>query len=330
MPEIRQNFITKEWVIFAPERSKRPEEFKTKKERREIPSYSSNCPFCKGNEHLTPPELFSISKDGNWIVRVVPNKFPALEMEGEKVRSLKGIKRSITGVGIHEVLIETPIHNLFIPFMDEKQILTVLETYKIRYLEAWKNPKVEMVLIFKNHGEGAGTSLEHPHSQLIGLPIIPTDIRQRLWDAMRYYDENGECIYCRNLEEEIRDGERVVLETKNFVVFIPYSACSPFHTWIFPKNHKCSFSDAKDNEMEEFAKVLKSILLKFYKGLNDPDYNIVIRSYPAGKGAEKFFHWYVSIVLRLTKSAGFELGSGMFINTSLPEKDAKFLRSIEI
>ncbi len=330
MPEIRQNFITKEWVIFAPERSKRPEEFRTKKEKKEIPSYSSTCPFCPGNEYQTPPELFSIRKDGNWIVRVVPNKFPALEREGEKIRSLKGIKRSITGVGIHEVLIESPLHNLSIPFMDEKQILTVLETYKIRYLEAWKNPKVEMVLIFKNHGEGAGTSLEHPHSQLIGLPLIPTDIRQRLWDAMRYYDENGECIYCRNLEEELRDSERIIFETKNFVVFIPYAAYTPFHTWIFPKNHRCSFSDARDDEIEEFAGVLKHILLKFYKGLNDPDYNILIRSYPAGKGTERFFHWYVSIVLRLTKSAGFELGSGMFINTSLPEKDAKFLRSIEI
>lgn len=330
MPKLRQNFITKEWVIFAPERSKRPEEFRTKKEKKEIPLYSPTCPFCPGNEHLTPPELFSVKKDGNWTVRVVPNKFPALEREGEKTISLKGIKRSITGVGIHEVLIESPIHNLSIPFMDETQILTVLETYKIRYLEAWKNPAVEMVLIFKNHGEGAGTSLEHPHSQLIGLPLIPTDIRQRLWDAMRYYDENGECIYCRNLEEELKDNERIVFETKYFAVFIPYAAYTPFHTWIVPKNHQCSFSSAKDDEMEEFAMVLKKILLKLHNGLNDPDYNILIRSYPEGKGFERFFHWYVSIVPRLTKSAGFELGSGMFINTSLPEKDAKFLKDVEI
>ncbi len=330
MPEIRQNFITKEWVIFAPERSKRPEQFRTKKERNEIPPYSKDCPFCPGNENLTPPELFSIERDGNWIVRVVSNKFPALEREGEKIRSLKGIKRSITGVGIHEVIIETPIHNLYLPLMDENQIMKVLEAYKNRYLEAWKNPNIEMVLIFKNHGEGAGTSLTHPHSQLIGLPIIPTDIRQRLWDAMRYYDENGECIYCRNLEEELKDGERIVFESKYFVVFIPFSACTPFHTWIFPKNHCSSFTEVKDEEMEDFAKVLKKFLLKVYNGLNDPDYNILIRSYPKGKGAEKFFHWYVSIVLRLTKSAGFELGSGMFINTSLPEKDAEFLRGVEV
>lgn len=330
MPELRQNFITKEWVILAPERSKRTEEFRTKKEKKEFPSYSPTCPFCPGNEHHTPPELFSVKKDGNWIVRVVPNKFPALEREGEKIRSLKGIKKSITGVGIHEVLIESPIHNISIPFMDEEQILTVVETYKIRYMEAWKNPAVEMVLIFKNHGEEAGTSLEHSHSQLIGIPLIPTDTRQRLWDAMRYYDENGECIYCRNLEEELRDKERIIFETKNFVVFIPYAAHTPFHTWIFPKNHRCSFADAKDDEMEEFARILKSILLKFFKGLNDPDYNILVRSYPPGKGAERFFHWYVSIVPRLTKLAGFELGSGMFINTSLPEKDAKYLRSINV
>ncbi|MGQ9617810.1 MAG: galactose-1-phosphate uridylyltransferase [Candidatus Aminicenantia bacterium] len=330
MPEIRQNFITKEWVIFAPERSKRPEDFKSKKEKKEFPSYLPECPFCRGNEHLTPPEVYSIKKNGEWFVRVVPNKFSALQREGEKIRSLKGIKRSITGVGIHEVIIETPSHNHFIPFMSQEEVMMVLEAYKVRHIEALKDPNIEMVLIFKNHGERAGTSLEHPHSQLIGLPIIPTDIRQRLWDAMRYYDETGECIYCRNLKEELSDRERIVLETENFVVFIPYAAYSPFHTWIFPKIHRCSFLDTGKEELKELSQVLKTILLKLYKGLKDPDYNILLRSFPSGKGADRFFHWYVSIVLRITQSAGFELGTGMFINTSLPERDAYFLRNVEI
>ncbi len=330
MPEIRQNFITKEWVIIAPERAKRPEEISSKREKKGLPDYSYSCPFCPGNEHMTPKELYFLEKDGKWLTRVIPNKFPALENRGEKIISLKGIKRSISGVGIHEVIIESPFHNLFLPFMDDDQIVRVLETYRIRYSEAMKNPKVEMVLLFKNHGERAGTSLEHPHSQLIGLPIIPTDIRQRLWDAMRYYDENGECIYCRNLREELQDRERIILETENFVAFIPYAAYSPFHIWVFPKNHKCSFMDVKEKEMEEFSKVLRIVLKKIYMGLNDPDYNLLLRSFPSGKGADRFFHWYISVVLRLTQTAGFELGSGMFINVSLPENDAKFLRNVEI
>lgn len=330
MPELRQNLATKEWVIIATERAKRPEEFKSKKEKKELPDFSSTCVFCPGNESNTPDETFRISGEGGWKVRSFPNKFAALSREGERKRKIKGVERWLNGVGIHEVIAETPVHNMTTALLPVENVRLILEAYRARYIDILRDKRIELIIIFKNHGESAGTSLEHPHSQLIGTPVVPTQIRNRLEDAMRYFDDTGECVYCKMIDEELRARERILIETEYFVSFVLYAALSPFHTWILPKRHTPSFGEITDEEIEDMAGVLKNILAKFYYGLDNPDFNYVIRSAPTGGGANEYFHWYLSIVPRLTRTAGFELGSGMFINISMPEENAKFLREVRI
>jgi len=331
MPEIRQNLITREWVIIATERAKRPEDFfQKKRERKNLPGHVPDCPFCLGNEDKTPGELYRIGKGKEWKIRVVPNKFAALSREGDCHRRVEGIKRSISGKGIHEVLIETPFHNMTTAILPIEQVRSIIEAYKARFLAAYQDDYVEHVVIFKNHGEGAGTSLEHPHSQLIATPIVPSQVRTRMEEAVRYFDDTGECVFCQTIREEIKDGVRVIWEGRSFVAFIPYAALSAFHTWIFPKRHTASFGNITPEEIDDLAITLKSVLAKFYYGLGDPDFNYVIRSLSLEEDDEECCHWYLTIVPRLSKAAGFELGSGMYINTALPEESAKFLRETKL
>ncbi|MDI6641442.1 MAG: galactose-1-phosphate uridylyltransferase [Elusimicrobiota bacterium] len=331
MPEIRQNIATREWVIISPERAKRPEDFVKKKSKAVLPEYSNTCPFCPENEHLAPVETFSIKDNsGRWLIRAIPNKYAALKPEGECTYFHRGIVRHMTGFGYHEVIVESPKHNLTTAVMSEEQIVKILQAYKARYLSVISDDRIELVTIFKNHGPLAGASIEHPHSQLIASPVVPQHIRNRIEEAMRYYDDNRECVFCRMIREEIEFAERIIQETENFVAFIPYAALSPFHIWILPKMHIASFPTITDNELDEFAKLLKNILSKIYHGLDDPDYNYIIQSLPGKPRENDFFHWYLSIIPRVTKTAGFELGSGMYINTAMPEESARFLREMEV
>lgn len=332
MPEIRQNIATKDWIIFATERAMRPEEFKIEeKKTKELPDYSEKCPFCRGNEAETQQEIASIKDEqGKWQVRVVPNKFAALTYRGNPDRRFDGVYRSMRGVGAHEVIIESPKHNLTTALYDNIQIERIVRIYKSRYLELEKDPRIAQVIIYKNHGSSAGTSLEHPHSQLVATPVVPTSVRDRFRDAINYYDENGECVFCRTVEEELRAKERIVLENRNFISIQPYASFSPFHTWILPQKHKPSFGEISEEEIADFASILKETLQKLYYGLNNPDYNYCIRSTSVDQNKVNYFHWYLAIIPKITKIAGFELGSGMFINTSLPEECAEFLRNVKI
>ncbi|MBI3753847.1 MAG: galactose-1-phosphate uridylyltransferase [Deltaproteobacteria bacterium] len=329
MPELRLNLITREWVIIATERAKRPEDFKISVSKKALPYYVETCPFCPGNETKTPVELFRTGDKNGWKVRVVPNKFAAVSDSGSRERKIDGIRRSVTGVGVHEVIIESPRHNTNPALLSSEQMEEVIKVYKNRFLKAYTDPRVEHVIVFKNHGEGAGTSLEHPHSQLIGTPVMPVQFRDRLEAAAHFFDDMGECLMCVLARKEKEEGVRVVAETEHFLSFVPYAALSPFHTWIFPKRHSASFSDIADAEIKDLALSLKSILSKLYHGLVNPDYNFVIRSNKPKDCDLEYFHWYISIIPRLTRAAGFELGSGMYINTSLPEESAEFLRKVQ-
>ncbi len=328
MPELRLNLVTREWVIIATERAKRPEDFKKAVVKKELPLYSETCPFCPGNESKTPDEIYRIQGKDGWDIRVVPNKFAALSRKGERIRKTAGLKRLVAGVGTHEVLIETPFHNTTIALLPLEQVEKVIWTYKQRFLDIYDDPRIEHVIIFKNHGEGAGTSLEHPHSQIIGTPVTPIQIRDRIEEMVKHFDNTGECLICKMLEEEVEDRVRIVLETEHFVTFIPYAALSAFHTWIFPKKHTNSFGIITDEEMKDLAVNLKTTLAKFYYGLDNPDFNFAIRSNSPKEPETEYYHWYLSIVPRLSMAAGFELGSGMYINATLPEDSAKFLREI--
>ena len=332
MSELRLNPVTREWVIIAKERAHRPDEFKSGNNPgiAPLPEHVKSCPFCPGNEELTPPEKFRIERAGKWLLRVVPNKYAALSSEGEKIRRREGVKHTISGVGRCEVIIESPLHNTSPAKLPVEQVEELITVYKERFLEAYKDPRVEHVIIFRNHGESAGTSLVHPHSQLIATPVVPVQFRDRVNACMHYFDDTGNCLLCDIVETELKDRVRVIFETKCFITFIPHAALSPFHTWIFPRRHCASFAGITDEEVGELALHLKTILSKLYKGLEDPDYNYVIRSSRPSDADNEYCHWYVSLVPRLTRTAGFELGTGMYINTTVPEECAEFMRHVEV
>jgi len=336
MPELRQDPATKQWVIIARERAKRPHDFMRQSPPPPLPAYKPDCPFCPGNETMTPAETLAYRKGGaanghGWWVRAVPNKYSALVPSGSlSRREEEGLFRKMDGVGQHEVIIETPQHNLYLPFMEDKQVEEVLLAYRERYLTLREDPRFKLIIIFKNHGLAAGTSLEHPHSQLVATPIVPLNIRHRFEKAASHFDDDGTCVYCDILREGLRMGSRMVMETERFAVFHPFASRAPFETWILPKEHQASFGSMSMEDAKEFAKVLKTTLLKLYKGLNDPAYNYIIHTAPIKDEHEDYFHWHLQILPRLVTPAGFELGTGMFINAALPEETAAFIRGLSI
>ena len=330
MPELRQNIATKEWVIIATERAKRPEEFvqPPRPLTEDRPPWEADCPFCPGNEELDL-EVMRIPEHGPWQLRAVRNKYPALQREGERQRTFKGIHRQISGVGYHEVLVESPSHNTCHALESAAEVSLMLEAFRIRGREIAQDTRIEQIIWFKNHGEHAGTSLAHPHTQLIGLPIVPYHIRARAEEARRYFDDAGRCAFCHMLADELKDGHRLVARSKHFVAFVPYAALSPFHIWILPRRHESNFLNASARDLADLGELLRQVLRKLYVGLKDPDFNYVIRSAPLRDPGSEYLHWYVTIVPRVTQSAGFELGSGMFINVALPESSAAFLRAVD-
>jgi len=331
MPELRQNYATKEWVIIATERAKRPEELAVQRPPKTASSVPA-CPFCPGNESKTPPEVLRIptGASGSWQVRVVPNKFAALSSTCEPVRTMHRTRRSIEGFGIHDVIIDTPDHSQSTAMMADGHLANVLRAYKSRYDALSHDPRIAHVTIFKNHGVNAGTSLEHPHSQLIATPVISNQVRQRFHEALRHYDDHGNCMFCQMIEEELEEKARIVLKTEHFVVLELFASPAPFSTHIYPLRHTASFGDVSAAEIVDLARALRTVLAKLHHGLGDPDFNYTIRSAPSESAGLKYFHWYVSVIPRLTRVAGFELGSGMFINTVLPEAAAEFLRNVQI
>ena len=330
MPELRQNRFTKEWVIMATERARRPEELRVQRESKPLPKYSPTCPFCPGNEHLAPPAVWVSDGTGPWRVRVVPNKFRALAREGEPARKVQRSRRTMNGVGIHDVIVETPDHSVTTALLPTDAICEVLRCYKTRFDAVSADPRVVHVTIFKNHGVAAGTSLEHPHSQLIGTPVISSQVRGRLYEALRHYDEFGECIFCMALKEELAERTRLVATSEHFIALEPFASATPFTTYIYPRRHMASFGGINSAEIADLAGILKTVLAKLYVGLDDPDFNYTIRTAPHENASVIYYHWYISIIPRLTRVAGFELGTGMFINTVLPEAAAEYLRNVKL
>lgn len=330
MSELRHNIISGDWVIIASERAKRPKDFKKKEENKAaLPQYQKECPFCAGNEATAGEETFRINDGKSWLVRCIYNKFPALSPREDLSRHIGIIYNSITGFGFHEVIVEHPRHDLSIPLMSDEDVENIIKTYKNRYKALENNKDIASVIIFKNQGPQAGASLMHPHSQIIATPIVPPQIRHRMEQASRYLDVTGKCVFCAMLEEELSQRKRIILETDSFVSFVPFAPAAPFIVWIFPRRHMSAFNEITDGEASDLAKHLKAILGKLYRGLDNPDFNYTIRSLPVREKGTEYFHWYLSIVPRIANPAGFELGSGIFINASIPEESAEFLRQTE-
>jgi UDPglucose--hexose-1-phosphate uridylyltransferase len=331
MLELRQNIATREWVIISTERAKRPEEFVQEQTRTQasLPSLVPHCPFCPGNEELDLERL-RLPVDGDWLLRVVQNRYPALREAGAYLRSSDGVHLAISGVGYHEVIVESRLHNTCTALESVVDIERTLSAFKLRSNAIREDPRIEQIIYFKNHGLTAGTSLPHPHAQLLALPVVPHSIRSRVEEARRYFDDNGVCVICRMREQEERDQVRIVVESAHFSAFIPYAAFSPFHLWIVPRQHRSSFLDTSVEELQDLSRVLREVLRKIHFGLNEPDYNYIIRSAPEHEHRPAYLHWYVSVIPRVTRTAGFELGSGMFINTTAPEESAGFLREVAV
>ena len=332
MSQLRQSPLTKEWVIMAAERGKPPDQMRIKKERTAPKAYESTCPFCPGNEQMTPAELQRVSAPGGqgWQLRVVPNKYPVLSLEALPNRVIRRTHRSIDGAGAQEVIIETPNHSLTTALLSEDQVLTILRSYRDCFIRLSEDSRIAQVTIFKNHGPIAGASLQHPHSQVIAGPVVSSQLRATYQAALNHWDEFGECVFCAILKDELDGEKRIVVWGDAFVAFEPFASVRPFVTHIFPRRHHASFGDIRDEELKDLARVLHSILRKIYVGLNDPDFNYTIVTAPAEASGSKYYHWYLSIVPRIAEvSAGLELGSGTLINTVLPEVAAEFLRNIE-
>jgi UDPglucose--hexose-1-phosphate uridylyltransferase len=327
MSELRQDPTTYDWIIMATERSVRPHELNGRKSPKHRASeYDKECPFCPGNEQRTPPAETVYGDNNNWEIRVVQNKFPALTPEGNTNRIEYKLFRKTQGYGRHEVVIESPRHNEFLPFMENEHIEHLLQVFRDRYHALKKDSEVKIIIIFKNHGEGAGTSLEHPHTQIIASPVVPPFIRRRLEIATQHYDNTGTCLYHELLLNEREVAERIIMETEHFVSLHPFASHYPFETWIMPKVHKSSFGDITEDEIRDLSVILKSNLIKLYEGLDDPDYNLIIHTSPVDDEHKLYYLWHIQIVPRLTQMAGFELGSGIYINIALPEQTASFLK----
>ena len=330
MSELRYNMVSRDWVVIATERAKRPDSFKRPaKEERAVPEHRKDCPFCPGNEGDRHDETYCLGDKNAWKVRSIYNKYPAFSLELKEERKSRGMHNSITGYGIHEVIVENRVHNRIIALMTDAEVEDVIRTYRERYLAAELVKGIEAITIFKNHGPGAGCSQEHPHSQFIATPITPPQTRIRMEQAAEFFDVTGKCIYCRMAEDELAVKERMILETDKFIAFCPYASFMPFVIWLLPKRHAASFADIDEEEIRGLARTLRIILRKIYFGLGNPDFNYIIRSVPVKEKGVEYFHWGIVVTPRLLQPAGFEMGSGIFINSSLPEECAKFLKETE-
>jgi UDPglucose--hexose-1-phosphate uridylyltransferase len=331
MPELRKDPITGRWVIISSERGKRPSEFQGQRSAKR----AGFCPFCAGNERTTPGEILAYRDNGQpngpgWRLRAVPNKFPALQIEGELNKQGDGMFDKMNGIGAHEVIIESPDHNATLTTLTQKAMEEVLWAYRDRMEDLKKDKRFQYAIIFKNDGLAAGATLEHTHSQLIALPIVPIQVQYEIEGSKRHYDLKERCIFCDIIRQELRDQTRVVLETPLFIAIAPHAPRFPFETWILPKRHISGFSHCNNDDYRDLAGLLQNLLRRIDRALSNPPYNYVIHTSPFRDEFNDYYHWHIEFMPKLTSVAGFEWGSGFYINPTPPEDAAKFLREIKL
>jgi UDPglucose--hexose-1-phosphate uridylyltransferase len=326
MSTLRQDPTTRQWSILAPRRDERPHE-RIAMPRPRAPERDEGCPFCPGNEGQTPPEISRLPAEGPWAVRVVPNMFAALSGDGPAARTGPPLLREMPGMGSHEVVIESPRHDARLDEMHIEDVSRVVEAWRARYRALIADPAISAVVVFKNFGPLAGTSLVHTHSQVVATPVFLPRLLSRLDVATRYEDENGACVYDDLIRAETTAGVRVVTTCGRFVAFEPFASNSPFETWIAPEFHQASFGDVADEDVEDVGCIVRDVLRAIRVACDDPDYNLVVFSAPSNGRSDRVFHWHVKVLPKLATPAGFEIGSGMSINTVAPEDAAAALRS---
>jgi len=331
MPDLRKDPIVGRWVIVAKSRARRPHDFDTTPARRR----SSFCPFCEGNEDKTPSEIIAFRQPGSprngrgWRVRVVPNKFPALEIEGDLNKRGDGIYDMMRGVGAHEVIIESPKHLISTSELSDLELQEVVWAYRERLVDLKRDPRLVYGMVFKNVGAAAGASLEHTHSQLIVTPIVPINVWEEMTGSLEFYNYRGRCVYCDMIQQELNYEKRLVHDTPAFTAFCPFASRFPFETWILPKVHSSHFENIQKNGIEDLATVLRQVILKIELALDRPAYNYIIHTAPFDTAELAHYHWHLEIMPSLTRPAGFEWGTGFYINPVPPEEAAAFLREID-
>ena len=333
MPELRKDPVTGRWVIISTDRQKRPNDFRLE---RSATVGREHCPFCPGREAMTPPEVLSYRQNGGapnapgWDLRVVPNKFPALQVEGTLDREGEGLFDRMNGIGAHEVIIETPDHDRSLALMSEPELERVLWAFRERMLDLKQDHRLRYILVFKNHGAAAGATLEHPHSQLIALPIVPDFVREEIEGARRHYQIKERCVFCDIVHQELRDGRRVIQENADIIALAPYAPRFAFETWLLPKRHGARYEQAARHEYESLARLLKAVLQRLDRALESPPFNLIVHTSPFSEEVADLYHWHIEIMPKLTRVAGFEWGTGFYINPTSPEEAAKVLRAVRL
>ncbi|NPA94898.1 MAG: galactose-1-phosphate uridylyltransferase [Thermodesulfobacteria bacterium] len=328
MPELRRDPIIGRWVIIASERGKRPYDFVVEKEK----TKGGFCPLCPGHEHTTPPEVLAYGRPTHnpngpdWQLRVVPNKFPALVIEGELDKRGEGIYDKMNGIGAHEVIVETPNHHEPLSALPVEQLALVFRAYKDRIIDLARDMRFKYIIVFKNFGKAAGASLEHSHSQLIALPIVPQIIQEELDGCLRYYDYKERCVFCDIIRQERSQDIRLVDENDDFITICPFAPRSPFEMWVLPKRHQSRFISMDDEQLFQLAKLFSSTMKKLDKILPRVPYNFMLHTAPLRDSHLEHYHWHIEIMPKVSTVAGFEWGTGFHINTVPPEEAASILK----
>ena len=343
MPELRRDPIIGRWVIIATERAKRPDQFAVKKSE-EAPAKGEKCPFCEGNESMTPPEIFAVRKPGTkpngpgWEIRVISSISPLLEVEGDLDRRGKGVYDLMNARGAHEVVIETPRHIKDAQLTDS-ELIRVFNAYLDRMQDMEKDPRIKYSLIFKNYGKVAGGGhIVHPRSQLIGTPVTPKRVKEELVGAKKYFNYKDRCVYCDLIKQECDTGKRVIAQVGDFIAINPYASRFPFETWFLPIKHSSDFQKMRREDIPSLVHLVLQVFKKMSKILGDFPYNIIFHTAPfrnyKKKGywetIEQDYHWHIELMPMLTRIAGFEWGSGFYINPMPPEDACKALKEAQV
>lgn len=330
MAELRRDPVAGRWVIIASERAPRPRDFQIIKR---TPG-AGFCPFCEGNEDKTPPEVLAYRDERSrpnrpgWRVRVVPNKYPALRIEGPLEKRGSGVYDTMTGVGAHEVFIESPEHVTSPSQLSPEAVQDVVWAYRDRMLDLKQDSRLVYALVFKNVGEAAGASLSHTHSQLICTPVTPKRVDEEIARCLDFHRFRGRCLLCDIIEQSLSEGERVIISSDSFVAIAPYASRSPFEMWILPRRHVSHFEDTPPEVLAELGGVLHEALSRLDASLDQPPYNYLLHTSPFISGPLEHYHWHLEVIPRVTRVAGFEWGTGFYINPVAPETAADYMRNV--
>lgn len=332
MPQLRKDPILGRWIIIAQERGKRPTDFLVE----EYTVKGGFCPLCPGHEKTTPDEVLAYGREGGaantpgWMTRVVPNKYPALVIEGELDKQGEGLYDRMNGIGAHEVIVENPNHDIPFAQLSPEEMILTFRAFRDRIRDLAKDDRFRYVMVFKNFGKAAGASLEHSHSQLVALPVLPRMVSSELEGSLSYYNYRDRCIFCDIIRQEMQQDIRLVCQNDQFVTITPYAPRSPFEMWIMPRYHHSNYAAQDETSLQALTDIFSQSLRRLDACIPNAPYNFVLHTQPLRSPLLDHYHWHFEIVPKLTSIAGFEWGTGFYINPMPPEETCKYLKEVDL